>query len=98
MDDVCETVMCGSACARAVFADADGRAGNRHRSVAQKFKADHKEFSSSRTADGGCATAFLLSRRLFSRRNRVCAGYRSQSVFDYAAMWDSETFGFSNRT
>lgn len=32
----------------------------------KKFKADHKEFSSSRTADGGCATAFLLSRRLFS--------------------------------
>lgn len=32
----------------------------------KKFKADHKEFSSSRTAGGGCATAFLLSRRLFS--------------------------------
>ena len=32
----------------------------------KKFRPTIRNFSSSRTADGGCATAFLLSRRLFS--------------------------------
>ena len=38
-----------------------------------------RNFSSSRTADGG-ATAFCCRGGCFRRRNRVCAGCRSQSV------------------
>lgn len=61
----------------------------------KKFKADHKEFFV-RPHRGRrlCYRIFVVAAAVFAA-GTVFALATGHNPFDYAAMWDSETFGFS---